>query len=233
MAEVLQNNIDAVNEQSRLTGEPVMPHVNHPNFGYALSVEDMMALEGERFFEVYNGHPMVHNLGDSVHMSTEEMWDRINIAYLQSGKPLMYGLATDDSHHYHEFGNTWSNSGRGWVMVSADTLTPESLIWALESGSFYSTMGVELLNYQFDGSKIHIEINEEVGVEYTISLIGLEKGKSMTRELKSVKGSSAIFDLTKSSLQFARCKIISTKRHGNPIESLYYEMAWTQPVVPQ
>ena len=190
----------------------------------------MISLQGERFFEVYNGHPMVFNLGDSIHMSTEEMWDMINVAYLKAGKPLMYGLATDDSHHYHEFGKTWSNSGRGWVMVSADTLSPESLIDALESGNFYSTMGVTLLNYQYDGSKIHMEIDHVAGVEYTISLIGLKEGKSQTEELKSVKGNSATFDV--SELRLARCKIISTKRHGNPIESLYYEMAWTQPVIP-
>ena len=115
-------------------------------------------------------------------------------------------------------------------MVSADTLSPESLIDALESGNFYSTMGVSLLNYQYDGSKIHLEIDDEAGVEYTISLIGLQKGKSQTEELKSVTSNSATFDV--SELRLARCKIISTKRHGNPIESLYYEMAWTQPVIP-
>ncbi|MGI9542382.1 MAG: PHP domain-containing protein, partial [Cyclobacteriaceae bacterium] len=72
--EVLQNNIDAVLDQREQTGEPIIPHINHPNFGYAIALEDMIALRGERFFELYNGHHMVNNLGDSAHMSTEEMW---------------------------------------------------------------------------------------------------------------------------------------------------------------
>ena len=64
----------------------MIPHINHPNFGYGISLDDMIALKGERFFEVYNGHPSVHNLGDSVHISTEEMWDRINISYIENNQ---------------------------------------------------------------------------------------------------------------------------------------------------
>jgi hypothetical protein len=55
--EVLQNNIDAVIRQRTETGKPIIPHINHPNFGYGIGLEDMIALRGERFFEVYNGIP--------------------------------------------------------------------------------------------------------------------------------------------------------------------------------
>ena len=65
VADVLQNNINAVLEQREATGKLVMPHINHPNFGWAVSVDDMKALRGERFFEVFNGHPAVNNYGDS------------------------------------------------------------------------------------------------------------------------------------------------------------------------
>jgi hypothetical protein len=82
VSEILQNNIDAVIRQRDELGRPILPHINHPNFGFAINLEDMIALENERFFEVYNGHHLVHNMGDSAHMSIEEMWDRINIAYL-------------------------------------------------------------------------------------------------------------------------------------------------------
>ena len=87
VSEVLQNNIDQVLKQRQETGRPIMPHINHPNFGYGINLDDMIALKGERFFEVYNGHPMVHNMGDSTHISTEEMWDLINISYLENKKP--------------------------------------------------------------------------------------------------------------------------------------------------
>ena len=71
VADVLQRNIDAVLEQREETDQPMFPHVNHPNFGWAVTAEDLMDLQGEKFFEVYNGHPLVHNRGDSLHLSTE------------------------------------------------------------------------------------------------------------------------------------------------------------------
>ena len=113
VVDVMQNNIDAVWEQREETGEPVMIHINHPYFYYAITWQEMAQLEGERFFEVYNGHSSVHNSGDDEHLSTEYMWDLINISYLEDGKPMMLGLATDDSHSYHQFGNNFANAGRG------------------------------------------------------------------------------------------------------------------------
>ena len=230
VAEVLQNNLDQVVRQRQETGIPMFPHVNHPNFGYGVALEDMISLKGERFFEVYNGHPMVHNMGDSLHISTEEMWDLINISYLESKKPLMFGLATDDSHHYHKKGSEWSNAGRGWVMVHTDTLSAASLITALESGDFYSSTGVELLKMDNTSGNISIEVVPETDIGYTIDFIGCLKGDSETRILKSIKATSASYKMPHD-LLFVRCKITSTKKQTNPIEKLVYEMAWTQPLV--
>ena len=47
VVEVLQNNIDAVLNQREATGVPMFPHVNHPNFFYAITVADMIALRGD------------------------------------------------------------------------------------------------------------------------------------------------------------------------------------------
>lgn len=227
--EVLQNNINAVLEQREQTGEPIVPHINHPNFGYAISLEDMMALRGERFFEVYNGHHMVNNLGDSTHMSTEEMWDLINISYLESDQPLMYGLATDDSHNYHVMGSEWSNAGRGWIMVQVDSLSPSALIASMEAGEFYASTGVVLRSLSLEENRLSIEVAEEPGVTYTISFIGCKQGQSQSEELMAVEATQAQFEIT-DDLLFVRCKISSTKLHNNPIEELLYETAWTQPV---
>ncbi|NNG10573.1 MAG: histidinol-phosphatase [Arenibacter sp.] len=230
VSDVMQNNINAVLEQRQETGVPIMPHINHPNFYYSISLEDMISLNGERFFEVYNGHPMVHNMGDSTHISTEEMWDQINISYIAAKKPIMYGLATDDSHSYHKMGSKWSNSGRGWVMVQADTLSAASLIGAMEKGDFYSSTGVTLNTLDFDGQRITVEVASESGVDYTIRFLGCLKGESEVKELKSVQGSSATFDVTDDIL-FVRSKITSTKLQQNPIENIKYETAWTQPLL--
>ncbi len=228
--QVLQNNIDQVIKQRQETGVPIMPHINHPNFHYAIDLNDMIALNGERFFEVYNGHPMVHNMGDSVHISTEEMWDLINISYLEKEKPILYGLATDDSHHYHKKGSEWSNAGRGWVMVQTDSLSAISLIDAMESGDFYASTGVSLKKVEYAKNKLSIEVLEEMGITYTITFIGCKKGRSQPEEFISTKGTRADFELTDDVL-FVRCRITSSKLQDNPIEDILYEMAWTQPVL--
>jgi len=230
VTEVLQNNIDQVLKQREETGKPMIPHINHPNFYYGISLKDMIALNGERFFEVYNGHPMVHNLGDSVHISTEEMWDLINISYLRDNKPLMYGLATDDSHHYHEKGAKWSNAGRGWIMVQSDSLTAASLIHAMEDGRFYASSGVSLKSIEFADKTLSVAVDAEAGISYQISFIGCRKGQSEPEEFSSHEGEKATFEMTEDIL-FVRSKITSSKEQDNPVENMKYEMAWTQPVL--
>lgn len=230
VSEVLQNNINEVINQRNETGIPMIPHINHPNFGYGISLNDMISLKGERFFEVYNGHPLVHNLGDSLHLSTLQMWDLINISYIENNKPLMYGLATDDSHHYHVKGSEWSNAGRGWIMVQADSLTAPSLISAMESGQFYATTGVILKELEFDQNRLSVEVVQEEGITYGISFIGNKKGQSNTEELKFVNGSKADFELT-DDIIFVRCQITSSKLQSNPIENMLYEKAWIQPIL--
>jgi len=143
---------------------------------------------------------------------------------------VMYGLATDDAHHYHAKDSKWSNAGRGWIMVQADSLTPASLIDAMEAGQFYASTGVILKGLEFDKNKLSIEVDQETGITYSISFIGCRKGQSAPEELKSVEGTKAAFELT-DDLLFVRCKITSSKLHSNPIESILYEMAWTQPVL--
>jgi len=230
VVEVLQNNIDAVIKQRDELDIPMIAHINHPNFGYAIELKDMVALENEQFFEVYNGHHMVNNSGDSTHMSTEKMWDLINISYIENDKPIMYGLATDDSHHYHEKGRDWSNAGRGWIEVRADSLDPKSLVDALEAGDFYASTGVELKDLIIDKDKIAVEVRQEEGITYKIDFIGCKKGNNVPEELVSIDGSKASFDLLDEIL-FVRCKITSSKLQENPIEDILYETAWTQPVL--
>ena len=229
VTEVMQRNVDAVLKQREETGVPMFPHINHPNFHFAITAQDMIDLKGERFFEVYNGHPQVYNNGDSTHPDTEFMWDEINVAYYRKGQPYMYGLATDDSHNYHLFGAQYSNAGRGWVMVRSDSLTPASLIAALERGDFYSTTGVILEDVEVRENSIHIDVKEEDGVNYEIQFIGATGQDQQTRILKRVEGTEASLELLDSYI-FVRAKIISDKPKPNPVQDNDFETAWTQPV---
>jgi hypothetical protein len=229
ITETLQRNIDAVLKQRKDTGVPMFPHINHPNFHYAITAQDIIGVHGERFFEVYNGHPQVHNEGDSTHPGTEALWDEINIAYYKRGQPLLLGLGTDDSHSYHQFGSAYANAGRGWVMVYADSLKPGSLIDALERGDFYASSGVRLKNISLNQKDITLEIQADAGVNYTIEFIGASKDAEKTSVLSRVAGTKASYRVT-SDHMFVRARITSTKLKSNPYKDKEVEMAWTQPV---
>jgi len=229
VAEVMQHAVDAVIAQRKATGVAMFPHINHPNFYYSITVDDMIALKGEQFFEVYNGHPLVNNYGDATRPGMEEMWDRINIAYSDRKQPIMYGLATDDSHNYHEFGTAFSNAGRGWVMVRASALTPEALIAAMEAGSFYASTGVTLEDVSFTNNTLDVRIKPEAGVTYTIEFVGARKGQQKSEVLSKIVGTAGKFKVTKSH-RFVRARITSGKLKPNPFQEGDYEMAWTQPV---
>lgn len=229
LVEVMQNNIDAVLEQRAATGQPMFPHINHPNFGWAMTAEDMKQLRGERFFEVFNGHPAVHNYGDSTRLGTEEIWDEINHHYAQLDLPLMLGLATDDSHNYHTFGLKYSNTGRGWVMVAADTLSPAALVEHLEAGDFYATTGVKLQSFGVSGDSYIVKVEPEEEVTYEIQFIRWEKGAAAPEVVQSVAGTQAAYLLSEKDW-FVRAKIISNKAKQNPYQTGDTEVAWTQPI---
>jgi hypothetical protein len=158
------------------------------------------------------------------------MWDQVNLAYLQMGKPLIYGLATDDSHHYHRSGHEWSNAGRGWIMVQADSLAPEALIASMEKGNFYASTGVTLSKLSIDNRRLSVVVDQQPEVSYEIVFVGCKKGENEIRELSKVSGKEASIKLT-SDLLFVRAKIISDKTHPNQVENINYEMAWTQPIL--
>lgn len=229
VVEVLQNNIDAVNIQGEKTGKPILTTINHPNFGYAFADKEMSQLENARFFEVYNAHPRVNNPGDSEHISTEKMWDLINIQYALNNKPLIFGLATDDTHNYLQYGKDYANPGRGWIMVKATELTPSAIINSMEKGDFYASSGVYLQDIQLNNNKLSIIIEPESGIQYSTFFYGIKSDDKIPVILKKVKGTNPRFKLKKNIL-FVRAKIISTKLKENSIYATEYEAAWTQPV---
>jgi hypothetical protein len=250
--DVMQNNIDAVLEQRRRTNVAMFPHINHPNYNWAVSAQDLMTLRGEQFFEVYNGHPAVHNEGDDLHPSTDRLWDIVLSYRISNGLPVMYGLATDDAHNYHEMTSENSNPGRGWVMVKAKKLTREAVIKAMESGDFYATSGVSISSITRQGKEIRISIASEDGVKYTTQFIGTSKSADLgflhnapAQEQAIRKGSEEIgavlletndrvatYRLNGNEL-YVRAKITSSKLKRNPYRAGEYETAWTQPVVPE
>jgi hypothetical protein len=239
--EVLANNIKAVIDQSRRTGQPILPHINHPNFGYALTAADLASVVDEHFFEIYNGHPGVNQLGDARHIPIERMWDVANtIRMTQLGAPPLMGLGTDDSHHYQEpvISPARSTSGRGWIMVRSKALTPESLIAAIQAGDFYASSGVFLENVQFNAATrtISIKIKSDGNATFMTQFIGTPKGVTDVNSdqvgmtFSTVSGRNPTYTLTGNEL-YVRALITSSKPPVNPSLKDQKKQAWTQPVV--
>ena len=230
VVDVMQQTLDKVQEQKKETNTPMFAHINHPNFGYGISAEDIKKLDGERFFEVYNGHPAVHNEGDENHINTEQMWDAINISYYQQGKPLLYGIATDDSHNYHAQSSKLSNSGRGWVMVAADSINTASVIDAMEGGNFYASSGISLKTVFHNKKNYIVEIAPETGTNYEIIFYGFKKNMDSVTELARSQGTKATYSFEKDDI-FVRAKIICDQKMPNPYMEGETKKAWTQPVL--
>ena len=158
----IQKNVDAVREVNGV------PHINHPNFGWAFDDEVIAQVKRDRLLEIFNGHPLVHNYGGGEHRSLEEIWDRL----LTRGKRI-YGIAVDDAHHFREeFAPGRSNPGRGWVVVRADSLSASSLLKALENGQFYASTGVELDDVSLADGRMRIAIRQRGSFAYRTEFIG-------------------------------------------------------------
>lgn len=155
------------------TGINSFPVLAHPNFTWALTAEMILNNPDIRFFEVYNGHPLVNNEGDGSRAGTERMWDIILAHRTASDGLLLYGLATDDAHNYHGGG---AGPGKGWIMVRSDELTTDGILHGLDSGDFYASTGVVLKGISFDGKKLSIRIDGDPGTEYSTEFIGTRKG---------------------------------------------------------
>ncbi|XZE53385.1 hypothetical protein SH139x_005123 [Planctomycetaceae bacterium SH139] len=236
--EAIANNFRAVDEQAKRLGREILLHLNHPNFGWAVRPEDLALVTEERFFEVYNGHPGVNHLGDKTRPSVEDFWDLANSLRLTvlNVEPL-FGIATDDTHHYH--GKGGSRPGRGWVMVRSRFLTPEHLIRAIKRGDFYSSSGVTLLDTQYDeaAKRLRVEVDVVEGETYTIQFIGsLQQPTPETPDreligkvLKTQQGTSGTYQLTGEEL-YVRAVVTSSAAAVDPSFSDQKKQAWTQPV---
>ena len=95
---------------------------------------------------------------------------------VSAGDEILYGIAVDDAHNYHEQGPTVSNPGRGWVMVRAPELAADGIVTAMEAGDFYGTSGVTLDDVRFSDGRLSLSIRAEDGVSYTTQFVGTRRG---------------------------------------------------------
>lgn len=235
--EIIRETMRRALELEKRTGQSILVHLNHPNFQWGVTAEDLAHAIEEPFFEVYNGHPSINHLGDAEHLGDEAMWDFCNAIRLKklNAAPL-FGVATDDAHNYHGGPAT---PGRGWVMVKAAELTGNSLVEAMRRGDFYASSGVSLAEVSFDATQrvARIEVTEEPGVTYQTRWIGTRadcdlSSPTMTGTgvvVAEQQGTMAQFQLP-ADLLYVRAVVTASRPHPNPSFPGQKEQAWTQPV---
>ncbi len=201
---IMQRNVDAIRAARGV------PQIDHPNFHWAITADDLRQLQNNKLFEIYNGHPQVNNLGGGGLPGLEAMWDII----LGSGK-LMYGLAVDDAH---VFKRPWdaavASPGHGWVYVRAESLSASAIVEALDRGDFYASTGVELTEYEATPKQLKLTIKETKFSKYRTQFIG--RGGKVLQEVTT---NPAVFDV-QGNEGYVRAKVIESNGH----------FAWTQPV---
>jgi hypothetical protein len=200
--EVMQKNISAINDEGGI------PMVNHPNYRWAITANDVLPVHSFSLFEFANCGAAVNNSGITS-SDTEEMWDML----LTFGKRL-WGVASDDSHHFTYFSPRHDNPGRGWVMVRCERLSPECIGGALVRGDFYSSTGVVVEEYEASPERLSIRVQQWGHTRYLIEFIG--KGGIV---LFSQQGTNAEYRISGRET-YVRIRI----KDSNNLK------AWTQPV---
>ena len=203
--DVLQRSVDAVRKAGGV------PHINHPNFRWSISAEELRQVRNNKLLEIYNGHPMVNNVGGGGVPGLEEAWDAI----LSSGI-LLYGIAVDDAHNFKDPGNpAVAGPGRGWVVVRAPRLEPDALMDALERGDFYASTGVELAEVEATPDGMRVDLRPTSYSKYRIQFIG-RNGRLLQESLEV----SATYSF-RGDEGYVRARVLESNGR----------MAWVQPVI--
>jgi hypothetical protein len=205
VVDVLQRNVDAIRRASGV------PHINHPNFRWAMTADELGSVKNNRLFEIFNGHPQVNSLGGGGVPGLEEAWDAI----LSAGT-LLYGIAVDDAHNFKQPGNpNVAGPGRGWVMVRAASLDAAALLAALERGDFYASTGVELSDYQVTPTSMTVSVRATTFSKYRIQFVGRN-----SKVLQESVESPATYQF-KGGEGFVRARVLESNG----------QIAWCQPVL--
>lgn len=225
---LIQKHVDTIRKTN---GVPIL---NHPNWRSGASAAQIEQAENLHMIELYNGHPDVHNWGNSKHASMEVKWDSL----LTAGKKI-YGVSSDDAHFFKKWEEDESNPGRGWVMVQSDELTADAITHAMENGDFYASSGVMLKEVVKDKSNYSIEIDVDSSLDEIKSplLVGHKTSKEAEgfsiefiaddgKVIEKVNGTSAKINIPQG-VQYVRAKITYSRALASESERFY---AWTQPV---
>ncbi|MGI8907559.1 MAG: hypothetical protein ACR2IE_13835 [Candidatus Sumerlaeaceae bacterium] len=202
VANVIQRCTDAI----KLKGG--MPIINHPNLsGSSFPSSDVFAVKNLKFLELYNAHPSANNGGGNGLPAMGDYWDDL------LGRPRqIWGVATDDAHHFQTWGSDKANPGRAWVTVNAPSLTAANIVSSLSLGKFYASTGVVYSNVTTANNVLSIALSG--AGPFTTTFTG--KGGAV---LKTDTTMNPSYTLPTAGQLFVRAKTNAS-----------YGSAWTQPL---
>lgn len=120
--------------------------LNHPHWSMLTSPE----IEDDNPYhaiEIMNyGTEWLENTGDGSVFWTE---------LLNRGCKLWNG-GSDDNHNLYDVDSMYSDSFGGFTVVKAADRSPEAIIEALKTGSFYTSTGPTIYDFYLEGDEVHV-----------------------------------------------------------------------------
>ncbi|MFO0613110.1 MAG: hypothetical protein U0414_11000 [Polyangiaceae bacterium] len=131
--------------------------INHPNFEWALEVDDVRRSEGATLLEVASGHPFVNTAGacdpgSPCRPSHEALWD----AALSAGRD--FGpVAVDDAHKFKPPRQSLeARAGRAWIQVFSSEGDATALCAHLRAGELYASTGAEITRFRVHDDRMTV-----------------------------------------------------------------------------
>ncbi|MDD3469136.1 MAG: hypothetical protein PHE53_04025 [Thermoguttaceae bacterium] len=181
--EMLQQNVEVLDkmladEKTELGKETLaFTMLNHPDWRwYDVSPEELVGYPSIRFFEICNCGPSWPTVDGC--WSCDQFWDVVNAYRAEKNLPLLYGVASDDTHNYDNFYKDVTTAPGGWIMVKAPELTQEAILTAMHEGDFYASTGVTLddVLWDADTKTLTVNVTPRQNEKLTVSFITTPEG---------------------------------------------------------
>ncbi len=193
--------------------------LDHPLFHFAAnaSMIAQLAHEGLKLVELFNASLDGQFPGGQ--RAAEDRAERLWNDVLDRGI-LIYGMATDDAHHFADAADRRRHGryayvgDRAWIMVRAEK-RPAAIRSALLAGHFYDSTGVTLRSLERSAQGFHLVVEPQPGEKYAIRFVG-RRGKLLSR----VEGPEASYRI-RGDEGWVRAVVDASSGHR----------AWIQPVM--
>jgi len=130
--------------QMREKGAYVM--LNHPHWSMLTSPE-VGDENPYHAVEIINyGTEWLENTGDSTVFWTEMLYRGLKL----------WGGGGDDNHNGHPLDSMYSDSFGGFTVVKARDRSPQAIIEALKTGSFYTSTGPAIYDFYVEDDEVHV-----------------------------------------------------------------------------